>query len=154
MLVLTALYVGATFIYAFLTYRILRANRAAVAAMKEQITASIRPYVHFDLFVENRSTVEIRLRNTGRTAAHNIRVSTVPLLRKHPHGQNSPAFLTHNTIEFLPPEREIVEVIGTLGEFLVTPTLSLRGTVSYSDGKGNDWSEPFQTSLLEDSDIA
>jgi hypothetical protein len=154
MLILTALYVGATFVYAFLTYRILRANKAAVAAMKEQITASIRPYVHFDLFVENHSTVKARLRNTGRTAAHKIHVSTTPQLRKHPHDANTPAFLTHNTIELLSPTREVVEVIGTLVEFLVSPPLSLQGTVSYSDGKGNDWSEPFQINLLEDSDIA
>jgi hypothetical protein len=152
-LILTGLYVVATFVYALFTYLILRANQAAVAAIKDQIAASVRPYVHFDLLVENHKTVKARLWNTGRTAAHKIRVSTTPQLRKHPQGENAPAFLTHNTIEFLAPTREIVEAIGNLVEFLVAPTLSLKGTVSYSDGKGNDWREPFQISLLEDQDI-
>ena len=43
--ILTTLLVIITGVYAYLTFRILEANRGSVAAMKTQVEAATRPYV-------------------------------------------------------------------------------------------------------------
>jgi hypothetical protein len=74
---LTFLLVILTGVYAYLTYLILDANRKAVAAMREQIRASTRPYVHLDL-VPDGPLIEVRLRNTGITGAVDVIIGTTP----------------------------------------------------------------------------
>jgi len=155
LVIATFLLVIATFLYVRLTNRILQANQSAVAVMKEEITASVRPYVYFDLFIEDR-TVKARLRNTGRTAAHKVDINTTPQLRRVVQKTSSPALLTHNTTAFLPPKGEIVEAIALLEEFRWQhqAAVALNGTVSYSDGKGGRYGEPFQINLFTHPDMA
>lgn len=73
---LTALLVVVTAFYAWVTYRILRANERVVEAMREQSEAAYRPYVTVSVFVEPDNPIfYLRISNTGRTSAEHLRLS-------------------------------------------------------------------------------
>ena len=72
---LTAALVVITGIYAALTYGIMRANRQTVAAMNAQTEALSRPYLSISPFtLPQNAIVFLRISNTGRTAAANVRL--------------------------------------------------------------------------------
>ena len=74
--ILTALLVVITGFYAWVTFRILRANEAVVQAMRDQLEAQSRPYVHPSLFVVPGTNIfGLRVKNTSKTAASNLRLS-------------------------------------------------------------------------------
>lgn len=74
--VLTAILVLVTAIYAYLTYRMAKANEASVQAMREQSEAMLRPYIEVTPYVRPHTTVlYLRVKNTGRTAAQNVRLT-------------------------------------------------------------------------------
>ena len=74
--ILTALLVVITGFYAWVTFRILRANEAVVQAMRDQLEAQSRPYVYPSLFVVPGTNIfGLRVKNTGKTAANNLRLS-------------------------------------------------------------------------------
>jgi hypothetical protein len=74
--ILTALLVVITGFYAWVTFRILRANEAVVQVMKDQLEAQSRPYVHPSLFVVPGTNIfGLRIKNTGKTAANSLRLS-------------------------------------------------------------------------------
>ena len=61
--------------FAFLTFLILRANRAAVAAMRDQMADQNRPYVHVSVQVRLGTPVlQLLVRNVGRSPAENLRL--------------------------------------------------------------------------------
>lgn len=71
---LTAALVVITGVYAALTYGIMRANRANVAAMKAQTEALACPYLSVLPFtLPQNAIVFLRISNIGRTAAENVR---------------------------------------------------------------------------------
>jgi|SRR5438132_1642101 len=147
-LILTAVLVVITGVYAYLTFQILQTNRAAVAAMREQIAASLRPYVSFDLVPFGSVLIEAHLHNTGRTAAHNVRVTTKPQLRRVLRGESSPAKLTENVTALLPPSAEVVEFIAGWPDFKKWHAeQQFSGAVSYSDSTGHLYDEPFRIDL-------
>lgn len=66
---LTAALTIITGIYAYLTFRILKANEHAVAAMQEQAEQANRPYVVVAPFLKPHSIViYLRITNSGKTA--------------------------------------------------------------------------------------
>jgi hypothetical protein len=68
--------VAITFVYAFITYRILVATRRATDLMHRQFEESLRPYIAVDVFVERGSHIfRLRIRNLGKSAAANLRLS-------------------------------------------------------------------------------
>lgn len=72
---LTAALVVITAVYAALTYGIMRANRQTVAAMNAQTEALSRPYLSVAPFtLPQNAIVFLRISNTGRTAAANVRL--------------------------------------------------------------------------------
>jgi hypothetical protein len=74
--ILTALLVIITAFYAWATFRILRVNEAVVQVMKDQLEVQSRPYVYPSLFVVPGTNIFcLRVRNTGKTAANNLRLS-------------------------------------------------------------------------------
>ncbi len=74
--VLTAILTFLTGVYAWLTSRILRTNEAVVRAMREERLATMRPYVTIGpRTVPGSYQVFLRIENTGRTAAQNVRLS-------------------------------------------------------------------------------
>lgn len=73
---LTAALVIITAFYAWATYRILRANEKVVEAMQEQAVAVSRPYVVIAPVLEVDNPIfYLRISNTGRTAAQNLRLT-------------------------------------------------------------------------------
>ena len=73
---LTAALTIITGIYAYLTFRILKANEHAVAAMQEQAEQANRPYVVVAPFLKPYSIViYLRITNSGKTAAERLRLT-------------------------------------------------------------------------------
>jgi hypothetical protein len=69
--VLTGILVVITGFYAYVTFRILKVNRDAVAAVREQIESSLRPYVTVKLILEQFPIFHLRVANDGKTSANN-----------------------------------------------------------------------------------
>ena len=67
--VLTALLVGITGFYAWVTYKML-------TALQQQAEAVTRPYLTINVFSEpNSVTFYLRIANTGKTGASNVRLT-------------------------------------------------------------------------------
>jgi len=73
---LTAILVFVTSIYSYLTYKMAKASEASVEAVREQSEAMLRPYVSVSPYVRPHTTIlYLRIENTGRTGAENLRLS-------------------------------------------------------------------------------
>ncbi len=73
---LNGLLVVVTGFYAWATFRILRANEGVVSIMRQQTESLTRPYIHSVLYVVPGTNIfALRIENTGRTAAINLRLS-------------------------------------------------------------------------------
>lgn len=73
--ILTGASVLLTAIYAYLTYQILRANRASVQAMEAQTTALTRPYIGVTAGPQRGSILFLlTIANLGRTAAVRVKL--------------------------------------------------------------------------------
>ena len=71
--VLTGISVAITAAYAWLTYQILKANRATVKAMEEQSAALTRPYIAISAAAEPGTIVFIlKIANHGNTTAEHV----------------------------------------------------------------------------------
>lgn len=76
LVVLNGLLVVVTAFYAWATFRILKANEGVVSIMKQQTESLTRPYIHPVLYlVPGTNIFALRIENTGRTAATNLRLS-------------------------------------------------------------------------------
>ena len=72
---LAAANVSITTIFAILTFFILRANRAAVSAMREQMVDQNRPFVAVTVQVRmGTPVIQLLVRNVGRSPAQNLRL--------------------------------------------------------------------------------
>jgi len=62
-----------TAVFAGLTFLILRANRATVVAMRDQMSDQNRPYVHVAIQIRmGTPVIQLLVRNDGRTPAQNL----------------------------------------------------------------------------------
>lgn len=110
---LTALLVVITGIYAWVTYRILKANERVVEAMGEQSEATYRPYVTVTPFLEPDNPIFfLRIANLGKTAANELRLSLDRSFfqfgeRSERHDLASFAVFNH-PIGSLPPGSEMI----------------------------------------------
>ena len=153
MIVLTAIYVILTGIYAFLTYRIMSANHGAVNAMRDQIVASVRPYVYFDL-VSDGPIIEGILKNTGVTAAYDVVVSLKPAIKVDLRGAAKDPCLIGKTISFFAPARQVREFLGSYAELKASnASLTYSGEVTYFDAERRKYSEKFQIDLSSMQDM-
>jgi hypothetical protein len=74
--ILTGVLALITAIYAYLTYRMAVASEASVKAVIGQTEAMMRPYVTVAPFVRpHTDIIYIRIHNSGRSAAENVRLS-------------------------------------------------------------------------------
>jgi len=144
---LTLLLVILTGVYAYLTYRIMSANHKAVDAMRDQIVASVRPYVYFDL-VTTGALIEGVLKNTGVSAAYDVTVSLQPIVQVHIRGTAQESSLIGKPVSLMPPEKEVREFLGSFAE-LEGSNASLRytGEIAYFDGGRRKFSEQFTIDL-------
>jgi hypothetical protein len=130
---LTGLLVLLTGVYAFLTYRLLLSNRAMVATMQEQITASVRPYVTFDI-VAHGPLFEGVVTNSGATAAVDVKLSLEPAIKVELSGETRGPNLTSKSIALLPPKKQIDEFLGSFEELKSqNPSMRFSGQLNYRD---------------------
>lgn len=73
---LTLALVIITAVYAAATFRILKANQAAVQVVQEQTTALMRPYISVEVTARTGTTLLVlSVKNTGKSAAENLSMS-------------------------------------------------------------------------------
>lgn len=117
---LTAALVIITAIYAWTTFRILRANESVVAAMQDQTVAQLRPYISVSVVPRIGTTLlSLEVINSGRSAATNVRLSMDRDFYAHAERQESsniaklPAFT--NAIASLAPDARLQFILGVGG---------------------------------------
>ena len=141
----TLVLVAITGFYAFVTFRIMKANERTVTAMSEQTESATRPYVSIGLItVPNVHLFYLRVTNSGKTGARDVRLT---LDRDfYQYGKRDGTNLREVTafqepIEQLPPGAEIVfglamgpQFVGDqLDSALTPPVFSITATYSYGD---------------------
>ncbi len=109
--ILTGLLVLITGFYAWVTFRILRANERVVEVMKQQSESLIRPYITVTPFIERNSPVFVlRVKNTGKMPALKLRLKLdkdfYSFGDKNRNIADFPAFL--NTIDSFAPSEELL----------------------------------------------
>lgn len=105
-------------VYTFATFRILKANRAVVEAMRAQTVAHIRPYVELSVSIRTGTQLlYLTAKNTGKTPAWKLR-----LVMDHPFHSNGDRRPERNiaswsafsqVIECLPPATELRFDLGS-----------------------------------------
>jgi hypothetical protein len=116
--ILTGVLTAITAVYAALTYGILRSNRRVVTEMQAEREAVTRPYVSIaPLLLPRSSVLSLRIKNTGKTAATDLRLEIDrPFFR---HGRQEPtqnlatfaAF--REPIETFAPGNQLVFALGS-----------------------------------------
>lgn len=131
--------------YAWVTFRILRANERVVKVMHEQAEAMTRPYVTVTPVLEPDNPIfYLRIKNTGKTTAHKLRLSLDKSFYKfgEKSDKNDVASYTafNETIEGFSPDAEIIFslaqsflIFGDGADRSVLPT-SFSVTAEYSFG--------------------
>jgi len=140
---LTAGYLAVTIFYAWATFKIMQANQRTLAALHDQTDALLRPYVSISaVTVPNNVVFYLRIANTGKTGAENVRLSMDRDFFQYGNATRTnlrtiTAF--QQPIEQLPPGAEIVfglaqgfVILGEQADPTVTPPMfSITATYSY-----------------------
>lgn len=74
MVVLTAVYVGATILICYFNYRSEKASREQTAEMKRQYNLENRPYITTELIYEKRAFYGLRVTNHGKRIAKHVSI--------------------------------------------------------------------------------
>ncbi len=116
--ILTGILVLVTAIYAYLTYRMAKASETSVEAVKQQSEAMLRPYISISPFIRPHALfLYLRIVNTGRTAAQNLRLTLDQDFFQWGEANNPDKNLRNlNTfslpIDSFPPGSEILIALG------------------------------------------
>ncbi len=115
---LTLALVVITGIYAYVTFRILKANEAVVTAMREQQLAMNRPYVQVGVTVRvGTQLLYLVIKNVGRAAAERLRLQLdrpVHCLGESAESRNLATYSAFSRqIDSLPPGAELLFLLGT-----------------------------------------
>lgn len=141
--ILTGALVIITGFYAWITFRIMRANERTLQAMRDQNTSLVRPYVNIGVLTPPHSVLFfLRIANTGRTGAENVRLELDRDFYQYGRkdGTNLRSTVAfQEPIEQLPPGAEIVFGLAqgfvVLGEqadpALTPPVFAITARYSY-----------------------
>jgi len=142
---LTLALVAITGVYAWVTFKILRANEAVVQAMNKQTEAQVRPYVVVSASPRTGTTLLLlEIQNTGKSPATSLRLKMDRDFYPHAERRENeniarlPAFT--EPIESLAPGARLVFILGVGGtifgtkadEDLCPRVFSVRATYSYA----------------------
>ena len=142
---LTGALVVITGFYAWVTFRIMRANERTVAAMGDQVDSVTRPYVNVGLLtLPNSHIFYLRVTNSGKTGARNVRLVLDRDFFQYgcPDGTNLREVVAfREPIQQLSPGTELVfglalgpQLVGDhLNAALTPPVFSITATYSYGD---------------------
>ncbi|MFZ5995460.1 MAG: hypothetical protein ACOYU4_10800 [Thermodesulfobacteriota bacterium] len=111
--ILTGVLVLITAFYAWATFKILRTNERVVEVMHEQAEAMTRPYISVAPVLEPDNPIfYLRITNTGKTAAHNLRLMLDKSFYKFGEKSGEKDLASHaafnQLIDAFPPGAEIV----------------------------------------------
>ena len=117
--------VAITGVYAWVTFKILRANEAVVQAMNQQTEAQVRPYVVVSASARIGTTLLIlEIQNTGKSPATSVRLKMDRDFYPHAERRESeniaklPAFT--EPIESLAPGARLIFILGVGGTIFGT----------------------------------
>jgi hypothetical protein len=167
---LTGALVVITGFYAWVTFRIMKANERSVAVMRDQIESVTRPYITVGLLtVPNNHLFYLRVTNTGKSGARDVRLVLDRDFYQYgrPNGTNLRDVVAfREPIQQLSPGAEIVFGLATgpqlVGDHLdptVTPAVfSIKATYSYGDRTVTEVStidvRPYRDSMRPPSAVA
>ncbi len=100
-----------TAFYAWVTYKILRANEGVIMEMRQQARAMARPYIVVAPILEFDNPIfYLRIKNSGKTAALNLRLTIdKPFFRFGDAGKDLSKVVAFNQpIDSFPPDAEII----------------------------------------------
>lgn len=139
---LTGILVLTTAVYAWITFKIMKANQQVVDAMGEALDAQLRPYVTVNVFhIPKNPVFFLRIANTGKSGASDVRLTLDKDFYQYgqqdkPNLRNSVAF--KQTIEQLPPGAELVfglaqgfVVLNATSDDLTPAVFSIKSTYSF-----------------------
>lgn len=153
--ILTSLLVIITGIYAFLTHRILQANRASVALMTSQIESSTRPYVVVSLSRERAGFYSFEVSNLGRSSARQLHLTCDPEIKPVGAAGDVVQFgkptdatgLFRHPITYLAPGQTVRALFGHYSGIRDSyPDLTFKITLRY-EGTGKSYEEMAELSL-------
>ncbi|MCY1367200.1 hypothetical protein D9M69_541240 [compost metagenome] len=110
---LTGLLVVITAFYAWVTYRMLKANERVVESMREQSESIYRPYISVTPFLEPDNPIfYLRIANLGKTAATDVKLEIDRSFFKFGERSDKSDLASlsafNNKIDSLPPQSEII----------------------------------------------
>lgn len=115
---LTAALVLITGFYAWVTFRILRANEAAVAAVRDQSERMSRPYISVSTFVYTGSIdLFLRISNLGQSSAEGLRLSLDRQLPLRLSKDLREFWAFQNEIPSFPPGAELLFSLGASDDY-------------------------------------
>ena len=112
--VLAAVVAVSTALYTIASYLVIHKMEASNRLLAESQHARARPYVWFDIVIENKS-VHAALFNAGKSPAYEIRVEISPEIIR---ADNSRISFVERQYSFLACEREIRDALGGSPQFL------------------------------------
>ena len=151
----TFLLVIITGVYAFLTFRILQANRASLALMSSQIESSTRPYVVISLSRERAVFYSFEVSNLGRSAARRLQLTCDPEIKPVGAAGNvvqvgkptDASGLFRHPTTYLSPGQTVKVLFGHYSGIRASyPSLTFNITLRY-DSVGNSYEENAELSL-------
>jgi hypothetical protein len=159
--ILTSLLVAITGIYAYLTFRILQANRASVAAMNAQIEAVTRPYVTVAFSRPHPGFLSFTVSNVGHSAAVNVEMKSDPEIKPVRASGSAKTIgrvpesigLFHHPIPYLAPSQSIDALIGHYSGIRESyPDLRFTISLSYGGSAGR-YTDTIELSLKPTDDV-
>lgn len=149
MAVLTLVYVLTTIVIAALSLKATRLSQRNIDTLVLLEKNRLRPYVIFNISSSTTTrTTHALLTNVGLTSAHDIKVSTEPLLNGVINEEERESALTTQKISLLPPGEHLVDVLGPSPSFHQRyPEPLFKGSVEYKDAEGIGYKENFQIDL-------
>ncbi|MGD0591637.1 MAG: hypothetical protein ABSA44_12710 [Bacteroidota bacterium] len=139
-IILNAILVIITGVYAVLTRRIAKSNESTVAAMNSQIKSTTRPYITITLSQSSQTTLRMRIANTGMSNAENLRLQIDKDFFQFGRKEDNLAdvYVFKNPIPSFPPRAQLefpllssLEVqddkSSVTSEFTITATYSFNG---------------------------
>jgi hypothetical protein len=147
MAVLTAVYVIATFVLAYLGIKSNRIARDSIKNLQEMEKERFRPYVYCEFFFVD-IFLNFAVINCGMTQARNIKLKfDSPLCRLKSHSpeavyQKEEIAFLNRTIGSLSPGQKLDTLIGYFGDFRKEyPSCKITCTVSYESFLGTTYEE-------------
>ncbi len=129
--------IGLTYFYVVFTWEM-------VAKMKEDSDLERRPYVVPEIYDHEHVSINIRIKNQGKTPAFDLKVRTEPEMKISGKGTLNDAIF-HTPITLLAPGSEIDTLMGASSRIFENFEYPKKYTIklNYTDARGKPYSEDY-----------